>query len=141
MRSPLLLFAVTALLAIALVACGGTSDAEQAQDDACGAVSDIGTQVKQLRNYTLTTVTSDKVNANVNAIKSDLKAIKEALPDLKSSLKSQLQAATDTFSSELSKVASELGSSISLQSAANQITSAGNQLQKSYDEAFASVSC
>ena len=141
MRPPLLVSAVIALLAIALASCGGKSDAEQAQDDACGAVSDIGAQVKQLRNYTITTVTSDKVNANVNAIKSDLKTIKDALPDLKASLKSQLQTATDTFSSELSKVASGLGSSISLQSAANQITSAGNQLQKSYDEAFASVSC
>jgi hypothetical protein len=38
-------------------------------------------------------------------------------------------------------VASNLGSSISLQSAANQITSAGIQLQKSYNQAFASVSC
>ena len=141
MRQSILLAALIVLLAIALASCGGKSDAEQAQDDACGAVSDIGTQVMQLRNYTVTTVTSDKVNANVNAIKSDLTTIKDALPDLKSSLKSQLQTATDTFSSELSKVASGLGSSISLQGASNQITSAGNQLQKSYDEAFASVSC
>ena len=141
MRQSILFAAPIALLAIALASCGGKSDAEQAQDDACGAVSDIGTQVKQLRNYTITTVTSDKVNANVNAIKSDLTTIKDALPDLKSSLKSQLQTATETFSSELSKVASELGSSTSLQGASNQITSAGNQLQTSYDQAFASVSC
>lgn len=141
MRLPVPFAVLVALAALALASCGGKSDAEQAQEDACGAVTDIGKQVKQLRNYTVLTVTSDKVKANVNAIKADLKTIKGALPDLESSLKSQLKTATDTFSSEFSRVASNLGSSISLQSAANQITSAGNQLQKSYNEAFASVSC
>jgi|RhiMetdeSRZDD1v2_1073273.scaffolds.fasta_scaffold2508056_1 hypothetical protein len=135
-------FAVlVALAALALASCGGKSDAEQAQEDACGAVTNIGKQVKQLRNYTVLTVTTDKVKANVSAIKADLKTIKGALPDLESSLKSQLQTATNTFSSKFSQVASNLGSSISLQSAANQITSAGIQLQKSYNQAFASVSC
>jgi hypothetical protein len=135
-------FAVlVALAALALASCGGKSDAEQAQEDACGAVTNIGKQVKQLRNYTVLTVTTDKVKANASAIKADLKTIKGALPDLESSLKSQLQTATNTFSSKFSQVASNLGSSISLQSAANQITSAGIQLQKSYNQAFASVSC
>jgi hypothetical protein len=135
-------FAVlVALAALALASCGGKSDAEQAQEDACGAVTNIGKQVKQLRNYTVLTVTTDKVKANVSAIKADLKTIKGALPDLESSLKSQLQTATNTFSSKFSQVASNRGSSISLQSAANQITSASIQLQKSYNQAFASVSC
>jgi hypothetical protein len=84
-----------------------------AKEDACGAVTDIGKQVKQLRNYTVLTVTTDKVKANVNAIKADLKTIKGALPDLESSLKSQLQTAINTFSSKFSRVASNLGSSIS----------------------------
>jgi phosphoglycerate-specific signal transduction histidine kinase len=141
MRPPILLAAVIALLAIGLASCGGKSDAEQAQDDACGAVSDIGTHVNKLRNYTITTVTSDKVKADVNAIKADLKTIKGALPDLNSSLKSQLQTATNEFSSKLSEIASGLGSSISLQSASNQLIAAQNQLKKSYDQAFASVSC
>jgi hypothetical protein len=141
MRLTVPIAVLVALAALALASCGGKSDAEQAKEDACGAVTDIGKQVKQLRNYTVLTVTTDKVKANVNAIKADLKTIKGALPDLESSLKSQLQTATNTFSSKFSKVASNLGSSISLQSAANQITSAGIQLQKSYNEAFASVSC
>lgn len=132
---------VAALAAVMLASCGGKSDTEQAHDDACGAVSDIATHVNKLRNYTITTVTSDKVKADVNAIKADLKTIKSALPDLNSSLKSQLQTATKEFSSKLSEIASGLGSSISLQSAGNQLTTAQNQLKKSYDQAFASVSC
>jgi hypothetical protein len=141
MRLPVPFAVLVALAALALASCGGKSDAEQAQEDACGAVTDIGKQVKQLRNYTVLTVTSDKVKANVNAIKADLKTIKGALPDLESSLKSQLKTASETFSNELSRVASGLGRSISLQSAAIQVNKAGGQLQRSYNAAFASVSC
>jgi hypothetical protein len=141
MRLPVPFAVLVALAALALASCGGKSDAEQAQEDACGAVTDIGKQVKQLRNYTVLTVTSDKVKANVNAIKADLKTIKGALPDLESSLKSQLKTASETFSNELSRVASGLGRSISLQSAAIQVNKAGVQLQQSYNAAFASVSC
>jgi hypothetical protein len=141
MRLPVPFAVLVALAALALASCGGKSDAEQAQEDACGAVTDIGKQVKQLRNYTVLTVTSDKVKANVNAIKADLKTIKGALPDLESSLKSQLKTASETFSNELSRVASGLGRSISVQSAAIQVNKAGAQLQQSYNAAFASVSC
>jgi F0F1-type ATP synthase membrane subunit b/b' len=126
---------------LVFASCGGKSDAEQARTDACNADADIGKQIKQLKGYTETTVTSEKVRGNVNAIKSDVNTIKSALPELKASLKSQLKNATDTFSSQLSKVASGLGSTISLQAAAGQITTAANQLDKSYTKAFASVSC
>jgi chromosome segregation ATPase len=141
MRLPVPVAVLVALSALVFASCGGKSEAEQAQDDACNAVTDIGTQVKQLQGYTVTTVTADKVKGNVNAINSDLETIKGALPELKSSLKSQLQTATDTFASQLSKIASGLGSSISVQAAANQITTAANQLESSYNEAFGSVSC
>jgi hypothetical protein len=134
-------FAVLVALSALLASCGGKSESEQAKSDACDAVTEIGQQVKQLRSYTLTTVTSDKVKGNINAIKTNLKTIKDALPQLKASLKSQLQDATDTFSSEFSKVSSEVGSSVSLQAAAAQITTAANQLEQSYNKAFASVSC
>jgi hypothetical protein len=141
MRVSVLVAVLVALSALTFASCGGKSESEQARTDACNAVSDIGRQVKQLHSYTLTTVTSDKVKANVSAIKSSLKTIKDALPKLKGSLKGQLQSATDTFSSQFSKVVSKVGSSISLQTAATRITTAGNQLQQSYNEAFASVSC
>src|SRR5689334_7996590 len=119
---------VLVVLPLAIASCGGSSGADQARTDACNAVTDINTQVKKLQGYTLTTVTSDKVKANVNSIKSDLKTIKGALPDLKGSLKSQLTSATDTFNSKVSGLASSLGKSVSLQSAANQLMSATDQL-------------
>jgi hypothetical protein len=92
---------------LTFASCGGKSESEQAQADACNAVSDIGKQVKQLRSYTLATVTSDKVKGNISAIESNLKTIKDALPKLMGSLMGQLQSATNTFSSQVSKVASE----------------------------------
>ena len=141
MRVSVLVAVLVAISPLTFASCGGKSESEQAQADACNAVSDIGKQVKQLRSYTLATVTSDKVKGNISAIESNLKTIKDAVPKLEGSLKGQLQSATNTFSSQVSKVASEVGSSISLQAAASRLTTATTQLQQSYNEAFASVSC
>jgi hypothetical protein len=134
----LALLAVSSLLA---TSCGGSSSADEAKSNACGAVSDIDKQIKQLQGYAVTTVTGDKVKGNLNAIKSDLQTIKKALPDLNSSLKSQLQSATDSFSSQLSSVASTVGKSTSLAGAATQITAAADQLASAYRKAFSSVGC
>jgi gas vesicle protein len=132
---------ILALSSLVIASCGGKSDEEQAKDDACTAVADIGTQVKQLQGYELATVTADKVKGNVNAVKSDLAQIKNALPDLSSDLKSQLQDATNAFTAKISQLVSSVGQSTSLQQAASQFTTAQKQLQQSYQSAFASVSC
>ena len=123
-----------------LAGCGGDSE-DDAKTQACDAVSDINAQVKQLQGYTLSTVTTDKVNANIDAIKADLSDIKGALPDVSSDLKSQLQAATDSFNSEVSAVASRLGKNTSIAAAATQVTTAADQLAASYQRAFSDVSC
>jgi hypothetical protein len=124
-----------------LAGCGGNSAEEDAKTQACDAVSNINTQVKQLQGYTLATVTTDKVNGNINAIKADLSDIKDALPDVSSDLKGQLQTATDSFTSEVSAVAGRLGESTSVAAAATQVTTAADQLAASYRKAFADVSC
>ena len=141
MRLSLPTLLIVALSALLLASCGGKSDEEQAKDDACTAVADIGTQVKQLQGYDLTTVTTDKVKGNVDAINSDLTQIKDALPDLSSDLKSQLQDATNAFTAKLTQLVSSVGQSTSLQQAASQFDTAVKQLQQSYRSAFASVSC
>jgi hypothetical protein len=123
-----------------LAGCGGDSE-DDAKTQACDAVSDINAQVKQLQGYTLSTVTTDKVNANIDAIKADLSDIKGALPDVSSDLKSQLQAATESFNSEVSAVASSLGKNTSIAAAATQVTTAADQLAASYRRAFSDVSC
>ena len=124
-----------------LAGCGGNSDEEDAKTQACDAVSDIHTQVKQLQGYTLATITTDKVNGNIDAIKADLSDIKAALPDVSSDLKSQLKTATNSFTSEFSAVASTLGKSTSVAAAATRVTTAADQLAVSYRRAFADVSC
>lgn len=127
-------------LSIAVAACG-ESDADKAKDNACNAVDDIGTQVTEIESYTLATVTRDKLDENINSIKSSLQTIKDSLPELESSLKSQLTSATETFEQQFSETASAAGESVSLEDAAKQVTADKEQLKSSYDEAFASVSC
>ena len=127
-------------LSVSVAACG-KSAAEKAKDNACNASDDIGTQVSEIQSYTLTTVTKDKLDANINAIKSDLQTIKDSLPDLKANLQSQLDSATKTFEQQFSNVASTAGQSVSLEEAAKEVTADKDQLKSSYDQAFASVSC
>jgi hypothetical protein len=141
MRLSLPTVLIVALSALLLASCGGKSDEEQAKDDACTAVADIGTQVNQLQGYELTTVTADKVKGNVNAINSDLAQIKDSLPDVSSDLRGQLQDATNAFTAQISQLVSSVGQSTSLQQAATQLNAAVKQLQQSYQSAFASVSC
>jgi hypothetical protein len=134
------LLAFVAAASLLITACGDDSE-DDAKTQACDAVSDIQKQVQQLQSYTVATVTSDKVNANIDAIESDVSEIKSALPDVSSDLKSQLQSATDAFTSTLTNVASTVGESTSLQAAATQVTTAADQLAAAYRQAFASVSC
>jgi chromosome segregation ATPase len=137
---PLVAIVLVGCLSVGVTACG-ESAADKAKDNACDAVDDINTQVSELQTYTLTTVTKDKLDSNINSIKSDLGTIKDSLPDLKASLKSQLEAATNTFEQQFSQIASSVGQSVSIQDAAKQVTSDSQQLKSSYDKAFASVSC
>jgi hypothetical protein len=127
-------------LSIAVLGCG-KSAAEKAKENACNAADDIGTQVSELQSYTLLTVTKDKLDKNINSIKSDLKTIKDSLPDLKASLRSQLESATNTFQQQFSQVASAVGKSVSVQDAAKQVLADKQQLKSSYDKAFAGVRC
>jgi hypothetical protein len=128
------------MLALALGACG-ESDEEKAQNTVCDAKTDIGEQVDELKSVTPATVTADDVTQNLDAIQVDLKNITAAQSDLSSDRRSEAEAATQAFSSSVQGIASELGSSLSASDAKAQLVTALQQLQASYQKAFAPLNC
>jgi hypothetical protein len=128
------------MLALALGACG-ESDEEKAQNTVCDAKDDIGKQVDELASLTPATVTTDAVTQNLDAIKTDLKDISDAQSDLSSDRRSEAEAATKAFTSSVKGIASQLGSSLSASDAKAQVATALQQLEASYQKAFAPLSC
>jgi hypothetical protein len=129
------------ILAVALAACG-ESDEEKAQNAVCDAKADIGKQVDELKNLTPATVTTDAVTQNLDAIKNGLKDISDAQSDLLSSdRRSEAEAANKEFTSSVRGIASQLGSSLSASGAKAEVVSALQQLEASYQKAFAQVNC
>jgi hypothetical protein len=128
------------MLALALGACG-ESDEEKAQNTVCDAKADIGNQVDELKSLTPATVTADGVTQNLDAIKADLKDITDAQSDLSSDRRSEAEAANKEFTSSVQGIASQLGSSLSASDAKAGVVSALQQLEASYQKAFAQVNC
>jgi hypothetical protein len=128
------------MLTLALGACGESSE-EQAQNTVCDARDDIGKQVDDLKSLTPATVTTDAVTQNLDAIKNDLKDISGAQSDLSSDRRSEVEAANKAFASSVEGIASQLGSSLSASDAKAGVVSALQQLEASYQKAFAPLNC
>jgi septal ring factor EnvC (AmiA/AmiB activator) len=131
---------VAGVLSVTLAACG-ESDAEKAKKEACNAKEDIAEQVRAIESYTLLTVTKDELEQNIDSIETDVQTIRDALPDLESSLKTQFTEATEAFDESVSELAATVGESISIEDATKQFNADRQQLEASYNQAFASVSC
>jgi hypothetical protein len=128
------------MLALALGACGESSE-EKAQNTVCDARDDIGKQVDDLKSLTPATVTTDAVTQNLDAMKNDLKDISGAQSDLSSDRRSEVEAANKAFASSVEGIASQLGSSLSASDAKAGVVTALQQLEASYQKAFAPVNC
>lgn len=128
------------MLALALGACG-ESDEEKAQNTVCDARDDIGKQVDELASLTPATVTTDAITQNLDAIKTDLEDISDAQSDLSGDRRSEAEAATKALTSSVKGIASQLGSSLSASDAKAQVATALQQLEASYQKAFAPLSC
>jgi hypothetical protein len=132
---------VVALLALALGACG-ESDEEKAMNSVCDARDDIAKQVDELSSLTPTTVTTDAVTQNVDAIQNDLNDIADAQSDLSDDRRSEVEAATNEFTSTVKNVASDLGTtSLSASDAKARVVTGLQQLEASYKKAFAPLDC
>ena len=131
---------VLALLALVLGACG-ESDEEKALNTVCDARDDIATQVDELNSLTPATVTTDAVTQNLDAIQNDLNDMADAQSDLSDDRRSEVEAATNEFTSSVKAVASDVGSSLSASDAKAQVVTALEQLEASYQDAFAPLDC
>jgi hypothetical protein len=128
------------MLVFALGACG-ESDEEKAQNKVCDAKTDIGKQVAELNSLTPATVTTDAVTQNLDAIQTDLNDIADAQSDLSDDRRSEVEAATNEFTSTVKNVASDVGSSLSAADAKARVATGLQQLEASYQKAFAPVNC
>jgi hypothetical protein len=81
------------------------------------------------------------VTQNLDAIKTDLQDISDAQSDLSSDRRSEAEAATKAFTSSVQGIASQLGTSLSASDAKAQVVTALQQLEASYQKAFAPLSC
>ena len=133
-------FAILAA-ALAFGACGGSSKADDAKNQVCSARADISKQVDTLKGLTVSTATTSQIKDSLKAIQNDLGQIKAAQGDLKGQRKSQVQAANEAFTTQVKTITSELGKSLSGANAKTQLTTAFQDLAKSYQQTFAKVDC
>lgn len=128
------------LLAIALGACGESAE-EKAQTTVCDARSDMTKQIDELKGLTPSTVTTDGVKQNINAIRADLKDIAGAQADLSDDRRSEVEAATKTFTASVRAIASEVLRSTSAEDAKAGVVTALQQLEASFKSTFAPIDC
>jgi len=128
------------VLALAAGACGESAE-DKAQAKVCDARDDMAQQVDDLKGLTAATVTTDAVKKSVDAIQNDLKDISDAQSDLSDDRRAQVEAANEAFAAEVKGIADQVVSSLSATDAKAAMTTALQQLQASYQETFAPVSC
>ena len=107
----------------------------------CDARDDIATQVDELNSLTPATVTADAVTQNLDAIQNDLNEIADAQSDLSDERRSEVEAATNEFTSTVKNVAGDLGTSLSAADAKARVVTGLQQLEASYQKAFAPLDC
>jgi hypothetical protein len=151
-RSALLAIAAVTI-AIALGACGDSSDSTPAgtgtstgdvaaaQTTVCNARDDIGKEVDELKSLTPSTVSRGAVTASIAAITKDLDAISGAQGSLSGERRSELEAANTEFKAAVKETAAQVVSSVTASDAKASLVSALQQLGTSYQETFASLDC
>jgi hypothetical protein len=139
MRAACSVLAVVTLV-LSLGACGESSE-EKALNTVCDARDDIGKQVADLKSLTPATVTADAVTQDLGAIEKDLNDMVDAKSDLSGDRRSEVEAANKEFASSVEEIGNELGSSLSASDAKAGIVNALQQLEASYQKAFAPLNC
>ena len=130
------------LATAALVAAGcGESDEDKAKTQVCDARADLKEQVDELGNLSLADATVDGVKGNLDAIKNDLQTMTDAKGDLDDTRKEEVEQATQQFTSEVNSIVTSLGSTTSLNSAANQLEAAFQELATSYEKTLSKIDC
>jgi chromosome segregation ATPase len=124
-----------------LVACG-ESEEEKAQNEVCDARADIERRVDELAGLTLTTVSIEQVTNNLEAIRDDLEKIAAEQGDLEPDRRQEVEQAGQRFRSQLETTARNVVSGASSgEEAGASLSSALDQLAKSFREAYGPLDC
>ena len=83
----------------------------------------------------------DGVKGNLDAIKNDLQTMTDAQGDLDETRKEEVEQATQQFGSDVNSIVTSLGSTTSLNSAANQLEAAIQNLATSYEKTLSKIDC
>src|SRR3954447_2086591 len=137
-------FATTSALLLATVAlgaCGGSSDEDQAKSTVCSARADISKQVDQLTALTPATFTTAAASKSLAAIRSDLSDIKGAQENLSDDRRQQVKQANQEFAGEVQDVAKQVFRSVSGSQAKSELTGSLQQLANTYKQTYARVDC
>jgi hypothetical protein len=129
------------LATLALAACGGSSDEDQAKTTVCNARADISKQVDQLKALTPATFTTEAASKSLAAIRSDLSDIKGARENLSDDRRQQVQQANQEFASKVQDIVKQVFRSTSGPEAKSQVTTALQQLADTYKQTYARVDC
>jgi chromosome segregation ATPase len=120
----------------------GESDEEKAQNAVCDARADIQKQVDELADLTVTSASIDQVTNNLTAIRDDLKKIADQQDQLDPDRQQEVEQAGKQFRSELGEVAGDVvGGTTSGEDAGARVSSALDELAKSFREAYGPVDC
>ena len=134
-------FVLPLLLAAGLLSACGGSAAEDASSKVCAARDDIAQHVDKLKDLTLTTATTDQVNASLDAIKQDLKTIRTSRGKLSDERRKDVQAANSEFRTAISNTVATVGKSVSADAAASDAKQALQQLATTYKTSFGKLDC
>jgi hypothetical protein len=137
-------FATTSALLLATVAlgaCGGSSDEDQAKSTVCSARADISKQVDQLKALTPATFTTAAASKSLAAIRSDLSDIKGAQENLSDDRRQQVKQANQEFAGEVQDLAKQVFRSVSGSQAKSELTGSLQQLANTYKQTYARVDC
>ncbi|HUN77960.1 MAG TPA: hypothetical protein VMU32_03485 [Solirubrobacteraceae bacterium] len=138
MRSRVLPFAV--LLPLTLASGCGESAQAKAEKQVCSGKQEVANGVHGLQSTTLATANASAVQSDIKAIESGIDKIKGAQGQLSATRRESVEKANAQLSSELGAIEHEL-STLSLPQALTKLTQAGEKLEKSYKQAYASVPC
>ena len=138
---PIRVLFLAAVLAAALLAGCGQSQADKASAQVCGARQDMAKHVKQLQGMTASTATTSQIKSSLQAIKKDLSTIAGAQPDLSDQRRQDVKSANAKFADSVRETVSSVGSSVSVQDAKAQLSHTVQQLADTYRKTFAKLDC
>ncbi len=133
--------ALALALALAVSACGGKSAEDRAQTKVCSARGDIKTQVDKLKSTNVSTASLGGLQSSLQAIGDSLSQIADAQKDLKGDRKQQVQTAGQTFKSDVAGVGRQLVAGLGASDGKQQIKTALQGLESSYEKALAPIDC